>query len=293
MPAGEARHSYQKPDSESGAFTIQVLGAFLALMILAFPFWDTYLMLYDPVLSIFVPKGLAQAILMGCLFLLIVYIVTTQLFRSLAHQSAHGQTAFITMLWVFLSLYGAFLCLASFPLASLAHEVQTEAVMACGEGPHTRKLAVSYSQLVAWREDPTCSGMESVEQCRNLTDGNLTAGLRWESLKAIENNLRCSGFCISNPANASSTEQISYPRPLFSNNSFQGSCNGAAGRQIKFMVGDFSRQMFWQGAAMVAGCLMVGFLTLFVDMKLGHDYLMGNLHPKLGSSQAARYGAVP
>jgi len=293
MLAGEARHHHRKPEPDSSSFTLQVLGGFLAIMILALPFWDAVIMLHDPVLSVFVPTGLAQAILLGCLLLVGIYFVTTYLFRKFAHGSSYSQAIFITLLWVFLNLYGTFLCLASFPLASLADSVHTEAVMACGEGPHTRKLAVSYSTLATWREDPACSSLESVEQCKNLTDGNLTTGLLWQQVKAIETNLRCSGFCMASPPTANASEQITYPPPLFTNSSFEGSCSGAVGRQVKCMVGDFSQQMFWQGATMVAGCLLVGLLTLIVDMKLGHDYFMGTLHPKPGSSQAARYGAIP
>eukprot|EP00971_Amphidinium_carterae_P264354 5243979-Amphidinium_carterae.1 len=36
------------------------------------------------------------------------------------------------------------------------------------------------------------AGLAQVEQCKNLTDGNLTTGLLWQQVKAIETNLRCS-----------------------------------------------------------------------------------------------------
>jgi len=281
-------NAYQKQPS-SDSLTFFALGALVALMLLLLPFWDGYLMLMDPVLNIFIPKGMAIALIAACGALFLLYVLTSACAVYTVPSGDQQQIVMLTMLWVFLNLFGTVLTLLSFPLTTISAEMYNEALTQCGSGAYTGDLAFSYNTLAQWRAEPSCSQLESVELCRNLSDPNVTGGaLQWRELKALETELRCSGFCTQLTANAT------YPQPLFSNSSLLGTCSGAAGREVKFLVGGFSRHIFWQGVIMVIVCILLGFLSVLTDMKHVHDHYMGTSMLK-GSANpyGTSYGSVP
>lgn len=232
---------------------VLAMNAFAATMLVLIPAWNASVLAWSGVYSQ-VLSSPAPSVFLTVLFLIIGFYLSIAATFTRAAQSHLRTTQTLVM------LVGAILTTLGVAFMLFGHEILRAAEVArhslehdCQMHPAFRPLFLEASVLYDLRFRPECAFKLSVEHCDSFQDSSNA-----QLLKRMEEMFRCSTFCTKmDPPYAN------YPRSLFSQASYDQSCQMALVRNLEYYVADVGTQAYYQGCLLVISSMAVAFLSLF------------------------------
>jgi hypothetical protein len=220
----------------------------------------------------------------------VAYIITIPLFFQGSHKETHTKQTMLSILVMFVMLFGGVSLLIAHPMRGTAVEIGTDLMINSQFGSKTYDFYKTSLELQALRSKPDCVNLHSVEECPGFVPTPFTN--LW---KEMELKYRCAGWGAealganvtqapldprrltanglnqklhlgqaASPTNVSPTVPGTAPKTLFSTQELGSSCNGMVGRSMKTFLEDTSDELFAEGTYLLLICITIGFLT-FVE----------------------------
>lgn len=279
----EDEHTPAKPFagkfSSSLPFTSYlVVGSFTLGMLMLVPVWNAVALKADIAFVLFVGTTMTNIIIAMCLSVLVLYVaVVCCIFRS-APSNMQSEAAMAAVFACFLTVLGIVLFAISSPMHTAVLMTTTDVWTNCRFGASTHDLFDASESLQALRALPDCATRTSVEQCAGYA-GSPSA----MSLKAMEAEYHCSGFCFEPPAGNLSAEEAAlgsalnlppcrsspppcvaspFPPSLFSLANDEVSCSGVAAREVGTFGKEASDQLFYEAVMLAIVPALLGFARL-------------------------------
>lgn len=291
------------------------------LALLAFiPIWSASVLLADPVFAYFLGDAVPGSVIILCLAALMLFVFVVAVLCIQSPKAMKSEQNMLLLTSLFLTLLGAGLLLASWPIRRTGLDFSEEVFRNCESGQTKIALSRTWKQLHALRSSPACAQAASVEACPGFQFSEHT-----DMLRQMEQRLQCSGWChgyqdqlpavtrggatVVDSADAASFFQRgraistrnrsqrreAFPPTLFSLANFQATCDGMAALSIKGSLEDLADELFHQGAALISIFIGMGLLSLLGDTKVpsGQAAKQRSLPSQEGGSvSGATYGAV-
>jgi hypothetical protein len=291
------------------------LGLNILALLFMVPVWNAAMMLRDPIFQYFLGDQIPARILSMCVAIAVAYVITIPLFFHRSHQETHTETTMLNVGTMFITLVGGIALLIAYPLRGTATTIGTELIQQSRYGPRTYEIFRTSLELQYLRNQTGCRNLTSIELCAGYVETPTT-----ELMREMEFSLRCSGWgvrasgttsggtqapidapleprairahgrlpavrSLASADRADATEPLtpSTPRTLFSLQQHPASCDGMAGRKMKYFLEDVSDELFYEGVYLLCISIVVGFLKLLgfcaadpyyaaIERKMGVEY---------------------
>lgn len=281
---------------KSPIFMFTVLGLNMMALLMMIPLWNAAIMLQDPLFSYFLGTRIPTMIIWGCALIVLVYIVTILAFFYRTHEVTHTEQTMLNIGLMFIALMGALALLMAYPMRPAAIAIGTDLMQNSQYSSNTYRIYMTSLELQALRSQPRCISLDSVEDCDGFVQNRYT-----NLLKHMESTLSCSGWgARANSTQAPTSLQPLEPRPisisayeyrtkfqhalgaslgqpseeaskdktpssphtLFSRTEHTSSCDGMAGRKLKYFLEDTAAELFYEGMYLLCIFVAIGFLKL-------------------------------
>lgn len=261
-------------------------GCSLLTLLAVVPLWNANTLLQNSNYIFWAGRSIPHWIVVICVAIVLLYAASIQLFFRNANDQKQIEQTIMIVASIFITLFGFFLMVVSFPLTQQAELTYTNLVGRCGSSEQTHRLYEYSHVLQNIRATPACAMKYSIEECAGYQE----SAPYTQFLRGMETNFRCAGFCytpppvgFSQPALLSAKQNVRqqslategahtekrslptptlYPPTLFSDLNFQASCDGMAARDMKNFVGDIGNQTFYQGVYLIFVAVCCGFLKI-------------------------------
>lgn len=276
--------------TKTPSYVFLSIGLNILILLMMIPFWNAILMLRDPLFQHFLGNQVPAQIVSMCAIILVAYIVTIPVFFHRSHAETQTEQTMLTIGKMFITLLGGLSLVIAYPIPYTATAIHTELATNSKFGPGAYEIFNAYLSAQALRNSTGCRELNSVELCAGFHHTPST-----ELLKYMERNLRCSGWgAAADPSydypleprpidvrnsareawpsgalGASSLDHRrhtsgphSTPLPLFSKTNTTASCDGMAGRHLKYFLEDVASELYYEGFYLLFIASIVGFLSL-------------------------------
>lgn len=179
-----------KPSRKFGVFVLFAGVATLGLLSFV-PLWNAISMLRDPVYIWFLSDAIPGVMVTFFPSVALLYIFAVVAFWGHAPLEAQKQHNVMLLGTFFLVLLGGGCLWLEGPLRSAGTDFSHNVFSSCNSWGTMYNLTSASHKLVQLRETPRCAKLESVEQCEGYARTTYS-----EVLKAMEENLQCSGWCV-------------------------------------------------------------------------------------------------
>jgi hypothetical protein len=169
---------------------VQATGAIILTLLIFIPVSNAVQILTDTNLSFWLGKALPWTWLSSCVCLVLLYLVTTQLFFVFAQVEWRNDATLMYMARTFLSALAVGLIMQSYPLYEKSGEAAKMLLDECSFNSHSSSLQRTYEKLRAIRDDQNCANQLSVRACEGFVANDYTEYLAW-----VEEEFQCTGMC--------------------------------------------------------------------------------------------------
>jgi hypothetical protein len=169
---------------------IQLQGTLLLTLLVFLPATNAIELLVDPTLQFWIGSGQAWAWLMGCVGIIVLFLVTTQLFFLFGRGEWQNDAMVMYMGRTFVTILGIVLILQSFPLDERAKGASQMLLDTCSFSDRSQSLQNMYTKLELIRKDESCRSMRTVRQCSGFQANDYTEYIQW-----VEETYMCTGLC--------------------------------------------------------------------------------------------------
>jgi hypothetical protein len=169
---------------------VQATGAIILTLLIFIPVSNAIQILTDTNLSFWLGPALPWTWLMSCVALILLYLVTTQLFFTYAKMEWRNDATLTYMSRTFLSALAIGLIMQSYPLYEKSGQAAKLLLDECSFDSHSSSLQKTYEKLRAIRSDQNCVNQHSVRACEGFVANDYTEYLAW-----VEDEFQCTGMC--------------------------------------------------------------------------------------------------
>jgi hypothetical protein len=207
----------------------QLSGACILLVVVFIPLWNAFELMFDPNLQFWLGKHLAWWWLFSSFGLVLLYLVTTQLFFQFAKPEWRNDGMVTYMGRTFISALAIGLILQSFPVHEKSYSSSRELLDTCTFNTQSNALHAEYTKLRELRETgfskdgkTECAALHSVKECKGFVANDYTSFLEY-----AETEFACTGLCVlpeklslsvpAEPADAkpADTDPYTSPAPIY------------------------------------------------------------------------------
>jgi hypothetical protein len=176
----------------------QLSGVCILLVVVFIPVWNAFELMLDENLQFWMGKHLAWQWLFSSLGLVLLYLVTTQLFFQFAKPEWRNDGMVTYMGRTFISALAVFLILQSYPVHEKSYSSSRDLLDHCTFNSQSLKLQTEYDKLYELRKNglskdgkADCATMSSVKECKGFVANDYTSFLEY-----AETEFACSGLCV-------------------------------------------------------------------------------------------------
>jgi len=176
----------------------QLTGACILLVVVFIPVFNAFELLFDPNLQFWMGQHLAWQWLFFSFGLVLLYLVTTQLFFQFAKQEWRNDGMVTYMGRTFISALAIGLILQSYPVHEKTMTSSRELLDVCAFNSRSSRLADEYDKLRELRStgfskdgQTECKLMGSVKECKGFVANQYTNFLEY-----AEQEFMCTGLCV-------------------------------------------------------------------------------------------------
>lgn len=169
---------------------VQATGAIILTLLIFIPVSNAVSILTDANLSFWLGRALPWTWLMSCVCLILLYLVTTQLFFTFGQVEWRNDATLMYMSRTFLSALAVGLIMQSYPLYEKSGQASKMLLDECSFDSHSSSLQKTYEKLRAIRDDQNCANQLSVRACEGFVANDYTEYLAW-----VEEEFQCTGMC--------------------------------------------------------------------------------------------------
>mmetsp|Transcript_16849 Transcript_16849/g.45624 ORF Transcript_16849/g.45624 Transcript_16849/m.45624 type:complete len:366 (-) Transcript_16849:227-1324(-) len=234
-----------------------MLGFFVLAVLLFRPVCNAMLWAQQSEILFFVGAFRVYVFIMPVL-VLPLYVVTITMFFHRSSPEVRTYKTGVMISCLFITLVGVLNIVLSQPLVYRSIQAFDDLWSECGYSDVSRLVYKEYVYLYAVRLQPDCLKMESVELCDGYIHSDHAA-----VLKAMEQNLECSGFCHTDYTVDSATysSQLNntapYPPTLFSQTNYQAGCDSMLARELKDWVAETASETFLAGFVLLCSAVVL------------------------------------
>lgn len=192
----------------------QLSGVCILLVVVFIPMWNAFELMFDPNLQFWFGKHLAWQWLFSSLGLVLLYLVTTQLFFQYAKPEWRNDGMVTYMGRTFISALAIMLILQSYPIHEKSQSASRELLDSCTFNSQTNALQNEYKKLRELRETglsmdgkTECAALSSVAECKGFVPNDMTTFLEYAELE-----FACAGLCVL-PEKLSLTMPVTTVKP--------------------------------------------------------------------------------
>jgi len=189
----------KRPIAQTGPQPVKIFvftGCVMLFLLTIVPIWNAVALLSDVNYTFWVGKTLPLALIGSCVAIFVIYIVTIMVFFGRARPQAQMEPTIFMIASLFVTVLGVMLMLISLPLSRQTTETYNNLMHRCDFSVQTHRL-YEYSQVLQnIRSLPDCKNQMTVEMCLGYEPAEPYTSF----LKAMETDLKCSGFCYRQPA---------------------------------------------------------------------------------------------
>jgi len=175
----------------------QLSGACILLVVVFIPVWNAFELMFDPNLQFWLGKHLAWQWLFSSLGLVLLYLVTTQLFFQYAKPEWRNDGMVTYMGRTFISALAIFLILQSYPVHEKSYSASRDLLDHCTFNTQSNKLESEYQKLRELRQTglskdgkSECAALSSVKECKGFVANDYTSFIEY-----AEQEFACAGLC--------------------------------------------------------------------------------------------------
>jgi hypothetical protein len=176
----------------------QLTGACILLVVVFIPIWNALELMFDPNLQFWMGKHLAWQWLFSSFGLVLLYLVTTQLFFQFAKPEWRNDGMVTYMGRTFISALAIFLILQSYPVHEKAYSASRDLLDHCTFNTQSSALEREYQKLRELRETglskdgkTECAALPSVRECKGFVNNDYSSFLEY-----AEQEFMCAGLCV-------------------------------------------------------------------------------------------------
>jgi len=176
----------------------QLSGACILLVVVFIPVWNAFELMFDQNLQFWLGKHLAWQWLASSFGLVLLYLVTTQLFFQYAKPEWRNDGMVTYMGRTFISALAIFLILQSYPVHEKTNYASRELLDQCAFNSQSGALQREYKKLRELRETglskdgkTECAALSSVKECKGFVANDYTTFLEYS-----EQEFQCAGLCV-------------------------------------------------------------------------------------------------
>jgi hypothetical protein len=176
----------------------QLSGAYILLVVVFIPVWNAFELMFDPNLQFWLGKHLAWWWLFSSLGLVLLYLVTTQMFFQFAKPEWRNDGMVTYMGRTFISALAIGLILQSYPVHEKSLTSSRNLLDQCTFNTASSALQAEYKKLRELRETglskdgkTECAALNSVKECKGFVANDYTSFLEY-----AEQEFSCSGLCV-------------------------------------------------------------------------------------------------
>jgi hypothetical protein len=176
----------------------QLSGACILLVVVFIPVWNAFELMFDPNLQFWLGKHLAWFWLFSSLGLVLLYLVTTQLFFQFAKPEWRNDGMVTYMGRTFISALAIGLILQSYPVHEKSLASSRNLLDQCSFNTQSSALQTEYKKLRELRETglsedgkTECAALASVKECKGFVANDYTNFIEY-----AEQEFSCSGLCV-------------------------------------------------------------------------------------------------
>jgi hypothetical protein len=177
---------------------VQISGAFILLVVVFIPVWNAFELMFDENLQFWLGKQLAWQWLFSSLGLVLLYLVTTQLFFQFSKPEWRNDGMVTYMGRTFISALAIMLILQSYPVHEKSYSSSRELLDHCAFNTQSSTLEIEYKKLRELRNTglskdgkTECKMLGSVKECKGFVANDYTSFLEY-----AENEFSCTGLCV-------------------------------------------------------------------------------------------------